>query len=518
MATIEGITGKQFVQGGANYKINAYQYATSSHADEGYMNPALVIYPTNVDDIRIAIKHAKQKKIAIAVRTGGHQYSGASSTAAPNIQLDLSETFRSEGDRKIVPAPNPGETWLRTSVSWSLGEFNKYLKANKLFIAHGQCTNVHLGGHVQTGGVGQLGRSFGLFGDHARILTIVDSDGNLKDVTKSSDPDLFFALLGGSPGNFGVVTHITLQVHRDQDYKGALGLKAMWFYSKDQVQRLLTILCKMSDDPNFPRNYDLCVSVLSSSFKLPDLFPEVDGMMRLKHPEIYGESGMVFWPRIIIVYAQYIPFSPNDKPDMNWFREIEKDSFFTLGVQSKPMSAMTGDWIFTNIREFDHPYNKRAYLTSSTTLTKDGWPAYIAGRIDAIVKPDDNDCYLSCQIQPFGGVNSMFFKNRTNGTAYSWRDTTVCAVLDAFYGKKGKAFADNWQKENDKGMIGEKSTFSKQDKRTLWGSYGEFALDKVWMFYHESKEKYERLGKVRGRVDKDGLWTPNAFAVKRIMQ
>ena len=286
------------------------------------MNPANVIYPQNVDDIKAAVKYAKDNKVAIAIRTGGHQYSGASSTTAPNIQLDLSMTFRNPEDRKIIAASpkTNGETWLYTSVSWALHEFNGYMKQNKVFIPHGQCSHVHLGGHVQTGGYGQLGRSFGLLGDHIRIITIVDSDGNIRDVSKDSNPDLFYAMTGGSPGNFGVITHATLQVHNDADHEGALGLKAIWLYNKQSLKRLLDLLVKMSDDENFPRNYDFCVSVLSSTFKTTSLIPDIDNVFRLKHPEIYGTDHIPLWPRIIIVYAQWVPFSKTDKPDMDWFR------------------------------------------------------------------------------------------------------------------------------------------------------------------------------------------------------
>jgi hypothetical protein len=204
----------------------------------------------------------------------------------------------------------------------------------------------------QTGGYGQLGRSYGLLGDYVRIVTVVDVDGHVKDVTKSNDPELFYAILGGSPGNFAVITHITIEANRDADVPGglALGMKAMWLYDKPTLKRLMDILTQMSDDNNFPRNYDLCVSVLSSSFKLLDLFPEADGMMRLKHPEIYGKDGIKpdIWPRIIIVYAQYVPFGANDPPIgdvLKWFANVEQGSFLTMGVQSKPLSKMTGDWI-----------------------------------------------------------------------------------------------------------------------------------------------------------------------------
>ncbi len=514
MATIAGITGNQFPQGTQAYKDNKYQYASSSHEVDHNMNPGLIIQPKDKNDIALALKYAKSRGIAVAIRTGGHQYSGASSTSATNVQLDLKQTFLGPDDQAIFE--KDGKSFVRTSVSWSLGAFNAYLTKNKVFVPHGQCTDVHLGGHVQTGGYGQLIRSFGLLGDHVVSLELVDHDGNFKEITKATDPELFYAILGGSPGNLGVLTHFTINVHRDSDHQGSRGLKALYWYDPTTLKRLVDVLTEMSEDANFPRNYDLCVSVLSSSFSLLDLWPELDGKMKTEHPEIYGKDDMPFWPRTIVVYAQWVPFDKNDVCDMSWFDRVGKGSISIHGVQQKPMSEMTGDWLFRNVREFDHSYVKRTYMTKSTTLAKDGWANWVTDRIDAIVSPKANHCFLSAQLQCVGGKNSKFTTNADNGTSYSWRDSTFCCTLDCFHESTAQARADDWQKVNDEEGIGPQGKYSKEDRRVLWGSYGSFDLDASWKLYYEDQAKYERLQKTRLAADPDGVFTPNPFCVKRL--
>ncbi|KAF2834333.1 FAD-binding domain-containing protein [Patellaria atrata CBS 101060] len=512
-ATIEGITGNQFPKGTQAYQNNKYQYASSTYELDHNMNPGLIIQPRNKADIKLTVKYAKSKNIAVAVRTGGHQYSGASSTSAPNILLDLKKTFQGPEDRTVFE--KDGKSFVRTSVSWSLGDFNAYLTKHHLFVPHGQCTSVHLGGHVQTGGYGQLGRSFGLFGDHVLSIELIDHNGMEKEVTKQTDPDLFYAILGGSPGNLGVITHFTIEVHRDNDHQGSRGLKALYWYDPKTLKRLIDILVEMSDDENFPRNYDFCISVLSSSFKLLDLWPELDGRMREEHPEIYGENSIPFWPRTIVVYAQWVPFEKNDVCNMDWFNRIRKGSIFNQGVEEKPMSKLTGDWIFRNVREFEHPYVKRTYLTNSTTLGRDGWADWVTKRIDAIVKPEANRCWLSAQLQCYGGKYSKFTTNAGNGTAFSWRDSTLIATLDCFHENSAKSRAEDWQKVNDAEGIGPNGIFSKQDRRVLWGSYGSYDLDASWAYYYENREKYEKLRQARQLADPNGVFTYNSFCVKR---
>ena len=64
-----------FQKGTDEFKQHAYQYATTSHED-GSMEPAAIIYPKTVQDICLAVKYANTHDLGIAVRTGGHQYSG----------------------------------------------------------------------------------------------------------------------------------------------------------------------------------------------------------------------------------------------------------------------------------------------------------------------------------------------------------------------------------------------------------------------------------------------------------
>ena len=103
------------------------------------MDPAVIIYPKNLKDILDIVDHARENKLGIAVRTGGHQYSGmisnypsssppqylsfimigASSTSGENIQIDLSETFHDpEADWKYDQKKN----LLRVGISFSLQE------------------------------------------------------------------------------------------------------------------------------------------------------------------------------------------------------------------------------------------------------------------------------------------------------------------------------------------------------------------------------------------------------------
>lgn len=552
-------TSSQFGQ--KDYKFFNQQYATTSYQREHDMNPALIVQPKEDEDVIKAVQWARDNKVSVAVRSGGHQYSGASSTGGKNIQIDLTNTYKDMMVLEEDGVPDDRALVL-AGVSNRLQDFNDYLRSVNLFVPHGQCAYVCTGGHGQTGGYGQLGRSFGLFGDHIIKIRLIDHNGSIQNVTKESDSELFYAILGGSPGNFGIITHYTVEVYRASSYmgtvagpngfKGPHGLKGLWIYEPKVLSRLLGFIAKMSDEGTAPRGYDLCCSVLSTDFPVTMLFPSLRDDTIWKKIQQKIKSALAkdvldllngSFPAIIVLYAQWCPTNKTDKYDStvdNWFkqfRDLQNDwSNHTLLINEfdEGMDTMTGKWIFPKRREFELPYVKRTYATKSQTLQKDGWVDAVVKRLDLIYNPHqklDNDksdkegevydhCKLSVQIQCFGGKNSRFLLNKDNGTSYSWRDSTVVQTLDCFHdpGAKYREYALGWQKTNDTIMIGAKSPFSKQDRRVLWGSWGDWDMSKpeIWQAYYEDADKYKRLGKARAKADPNGTFTANPFAVTAV--
>ncbi|KFA60147.1 hypothetical protein S40285_09636 [Stachybotrys chlorohalonatus IBT 40285] len=566
-----------------DYKFFNNQYATSSYQEEHDMNPSLIVQPKGDEDIIKTIKYAKGNRIAIAVKSGGHQYSGASSTGGKNIQIDLTNTYR---DMMLLPekTTTPDATaYVKIGVSNQLQDLIAYLSEHGLFVPTGQCAYVCAGGHGQTGGYGQLGRSFGLFGDYIRSIRMIDHDGQVQSSITKENPEtkgLFYAILGGSPGNFGIITHYTVEVMRGSYYKGTIpgpnnikgpaALKGLWLWRKEVLVKLLTAIATMAEDPTFPRGFDLCVSVFSKdSSVVPLLFPEVNSpfiqdLVKAFLGEFADEVSAFLngsFP-VIILYAQWCPTSPDDKYDKNvdkWFQQFRdlnnKKKYWCLTVnefsdkdkipgsnKTWDMSSIAGQWLFPERREYNLPYIKRIHSSNSTNFKSKingmSWAEHVAGRLDLVYNPNHikdkkntdqyelyKHCKLSVQIQHFGGKNSKLHQNKDNGTSYSWRDSTIVQVLDCFHDEgndgRGVSYRDlavKYQADNDAVFLGESGCFSSEDRRMLWGSYGDWDLGnpKIWKRYYDDEEKYQRLGKARGKADPNGTFTPNPFAVTAV--
>src|ERR1043165_33901 len=125
--------GKVTKRGDSDYEAQCYQYASSSFLKLPIpiIQPAAIIKAADDSDVIKAIKYASDNKISVAVRTGGHQYCGASSTNGKNIQLDLSQTY------KDFTWNDKDFTSVTLGVSFSLGEFHEKLGEKHRFVPHG---------------------------------------------------------------------------------------------------------------------------------------------------------------------------------------------------------------------------------------------------------------------------------------------------------------------------------------------------------------------------------------------
>ena len=75
----------------------------------------------------------------------------------------------------------------------------------------GSAPGVAVGGFLLGGGLGPIGRTFGMSSDHVRSFELVCADGERRTVAADRDPDLFWALKGGK-GGFGVLTSATIDL------------------------------------------------------------------------------------------------------------------------------------------------------------------------------------------------------------------------------------------------------------------------------------------------------------------
>ena len=168
--------------------------------------PALIVRPTGVADIQLAVTFAAERDLLLAVKCGGHSFSG-NSTCNGGLQLDLSSFRHVRVDPQRKRAHVAGGSLL--------GELDHEAMAHGLVTTAGTVSHTGVGGLTLGGGLGRVGRRFGLALDNVKAYNIVTADGQLRRASPNDNPELYWALRGGG-GNFGVVTSFEFALHAMQ--------------------------------------------------------------------------------------------------------------------------------------------------------------------------------------------------------------------------------------------------------------------------------------------------------------
>lgn len=157
--------------------------------------PAAVARCTSVADVQRCVEVARNARLPIAARSGGHSYAGYS-TPDNGLVLDLRgmATVEVDGSTAVVGA---GARLME--VYAALAGAGQALPA-------GSCPTVGIAGLTLGGGIGVVARKYGLTCDKLTAVQIVTADGKQRTVDGG---DLLWALKGGGGGNFGVVTSFT---------------------------------------------------------------------------------------------------------------------------------------------------------------------------------------------------------------------------------------------------------------------------------------------------------------------
>lgn len=164
--------------------------------------PASIYRPSDPVEVGQLLRDVIPTGERIAVRAGGHNWLGASLRDGGAL-LDL----RSLAGVRVDPATGvahvgPGATNQIVADA---------LEPIGLAFPIGHCPSVGLGGYLLSGGMGWNLHEWGFAADNIVAADVVLADGSETRVSAKSDPELFWALRGGSAAFPGVVTEFTLQ-------------------------------------------------------------------------------------------------------------------------------------------------------------------------------------------------------------------------------------------------------------------------------------------------------------------
>ncbi|KAI0416475.1 putative oxidoreductase, partial [Xylaria grammica] len=192
----------------STYESSVASYFTIQAAS---LRPACIISPETVEDVAKAVRvltrrlpspaEGEQEACPFAIRSGGHAAKGNAANIEGGVTLDL------RGLNSININPNRSTVSIGVGNTWD-AVYTK-LDALNLSVTGGRTAGVGVGGLSLGGGISYFGTRYGWTSDTITNFEVVLANGSIIDANAKSNPDLHWALRGGS-NNFGIVTRIDL--------------------------------------------------------------------------------------------------------------------------------------------------------------------------------------------------------------------------------------------------------------------------------------------------------------------
>ncbi len=196
----------------------------------------------SAEDVVHAVNFARQNRLRLAVRGGGHSYQGTSNAAGSLLiwthemqGVTLHDAFVGEGCAGHE-APRPavtveaGSIWMRT--------YHAVVAGAGRYVQGGGCATVGVAGLIQSGGFGSFSKRYGTAAGSLLEAEVVTADGAIRIANACRNPDLFWGLKGGGGGSLGVVTRLTLRTHDLPEFFGGVNV-SIRAGSDDAFRRLI---------------------------------------------------------------------------------------------------------------------------------------------------------------------------------------------------------------------------------------------------------------------------------------
>ncbi len=167
-------------------------------------HPSMIVYCVVESDVAIALELSKTSRFPLALRSGGHCTAGFS--AGPGVLVDVSALSDIHIDVQGMTAT--------VGCGTKFGKFNAALEPYGLHVPGGECDDVCVGGYVQGGGYGFTSVTYGMNCDNVLAMRVMLADGSIVTATPDVNSDLWWAMRGGTGGNFGVLLNVTYQLRK----------------------------------------------------------------------------------------------------------------------------------------------------------------------------------------------------------------------------------------------------------------------------------------------------------------
>ncbi|MEM7422388.1 MAG: FAD-binding oxidoreductase [Pseudomonadota bacterium] len=201
--------------------------------------PQLIVNCAVYRDVIAALDFAKKHDLKVTSRSGGHSTAGYSSN--DQMLIDVSGI-----DHVLI---DPVAKTARVGAGANFRKLNMMLDVYGLHVPGGGCETVCVAGYMMGGGYGFTSRLFGMNCDHVRAVTLVAVEGSpaacegglagrIVRASETENPDLYWAVRGGTGNQFGILVEIEYDLRPVDDF-WAFGLRWRIDGNVDRISQII---------------------------------------------------------------------------------------------------------------------------------------------------------------------------------------------------------------------------------------------------------------------------------------
>ncbi|MDR8392191.1 FAD-binding oxidoreductase [Aliifodinibius sp. S!AR15-10] len=410
--------------------------------------PSLIVYCSDVADVKVCVNFAREYNLLTSVRGGGHNGPGLA-LCEEGMVIDLSGL---KGIRV-----DPRERTVRAEAGCTWGDVDHATHAFGLATVSGIISTTGIAGLTLGGGHGYLSRKYGLTVDNLLEADVVLPDGRFVTANQNQHSDLFWALRGGG-GNFGIVTSFKYCLHPVDTIVGG-----PMFWPIAQTEKIMQwYLSFITDVPEDVYAFFLTAEVPG------DPFP----------PKLHGEKvcGLVWCITSSTEEAE---------PFLQQAREVEEPIFEHVSPMPYPMLQAAFDGIYPEGLQW---YWKGDFIRELSDEA-------ISEHLNFAEVPTTRS---TMHMYP---INGKVHEMGVDETAWSYRDVNWSMVI---------AGVSSDPAEKEKIMNWARDYWEATHPYSAGAAYVNFMMeegdDRVKATYGEN---YERLQKIKAKYDPDNFLRKN---------
>lgn len=184
----------------SGYRVNLKRYCMQTS-----LQPASVFSPETPEALQDVMVLIKKHRIPFAISSGKHSTSIGHSSTQGGLQIDMSRFC----DIQLAN----DKSYVDVGVGCQWRQVYSHLEGTGVNILGGRAPTVGVGGFMAGGGgFGWTTSQYGLTANTAMEAQLVTPQGQIMTVSRSSDPNLFWALRGGG-NRYGIVFRWRLETH-----------------------------------------------------------------------------------------------------------------------------------------------------------------------------------------------------------------------------------------------------------------------------------------------------------------